>query len=124
MKILLIQPPLNPNIIGAGIAYLTEPLALEVIASSVPNHYISILDMRIDSNLEQKLKNFNPDIVGITGCTTDVYKIQEISIKVKEFNKNILIVIGGHHATMVPEDFNKEYVDVVVIGEGEAKLIL
>ena len=119
MKILLIQPPLNPNIIGAGIAYLTEPLALEVIASSVPNHYISILDMRIDSNLEQKLKNFNPDIVGITGCTTDVYKIQEISIKVKEFNKNILIVIGGHHATMVPEDFNKEYVDVVVIGEGE-----
>ncbi|OGS44128.1 MAG: hypothetical protein A2539_00965 [Elusimicrobia bacterium RIFOXYD2_FULL_34_15] len=119
MKILLIQPPLNPNIIGAGIAYLTEPLALEIIASSVPEHNVNIIDMRIDNNLEQELKNINPDIVGITGCTTDVDKNKEILKKVKEFNKNILTVVGGHHATMIPEDFNENYVDIVVIGEGE-----
>ena len=119
MNILLIQPPLNPNIIGAGITYLTEPLALEVIAAPIKNHNVKILDMRLDSGLDKELADFNPELVGITGCTTDVYKVREILAKVKNFNRDILTVVGGHHATMVPEDFNRSYVDVIVIGEGE-----
>jgi hypothetical protein len=41
---------MNKNIIGMGTAYLTEPLALEVIAGSVPEHDARILDMRIDTD--------------------------------------------------------------------------
>jgi len=120
MKILLIQPPINPNIIGVGIAYLTEPLALEIISASVPEHNVNIFDMRMEeSTIEQKLDNFKPDIVGITGYTTEVYKIIDISQKVKKYDRNILTVVGGHHATMLPNDFDKESIDVVVIGEGE-----
>lgn len=119
MKVLLIQPPLNPNIIGAGIAYLTEPLALEVIAASIPNHETEILDMRLELNLEQELISFHPQVVGVTGYTTDVYNNINILKKVKEFDSTILTIVGGHHATIIPKDFDKEVVDVIVIGEGE-----
>ncbi|MBN1383678.1 MAG: radical SAM protein [Elusimicrobia bacterium] len=119
MKILLIQPPLNPNIIGAGIGYLTEPLALEIIAASIPHHTVEILDMRIEPDLEKKLHSFNPDIVGITGYTCDVYSIIKILKNIKKYNNYILTVVGGHHATMMPEDFYKDSVDAIAIGEGE-----
>lgn len=119
MKILLIQPPLNPMMIGAGVAYLTEPLALEVIAAAVPDHQVHIIDMRIDPDLDGALRRFAPEIVGITGNTTDVYRIREILSRVKAFNAAIVTVIGGHHATMVPHDFYRSEVDVIVRGEGE-----
>ncbi|MDD5687859.1 MAG: radical SAM protein [Elusimicrobia bacterium] len=119
MKVLLIQPPLNPNIIGAGTGFLTEPLALEILAASIPHHDVHILDMRIDNNLTKTLDSFRPDIVGITSLTPDVYIAKEILFKIKKYNQQILTVIGGHHATMIPEDFKESYIDVVVIGEGE-----
>jgi radical SAM superfamily enzyme YgiQ (UPF0313 family) len=119
MKVLLVQPPLNPNIIGAGITYLTEPLALETVAAAIPHHEVRILDMRLDPNLEQELSTFQPDIVGVTAYTPDVYTAAKLLKKVKDYNPDIFTVIGGHHATMVPQDFHKEFIDVIVIGNGE-----
>ncbi len=116
MKVLLIQPPLNPNIIGAGITYLTEPLALETVAAAIPHQEVRILDMRLDLNLEEELNTFQPDIVGVTAYTPDVYTAISILRKVKRHNSDILTVVGGHHATMVPQDFQKEFIDVIVIG--------
>jgi len=119
MKILLIQPPFNPNLIGAGILYLNEPLALETVAASIPHHNVKILDMRLEPNLEQTLNAFQPDIVGVTAYTPDVYIAIQILKKVKEHNENTLTVIGGHHASLLPQDFDKEFIDVIVIGEGQ-----
>jgi radical SAM superfamily enzyme YgiQ (UPF0313 family) len=118
MKVLLIQPPLNPNIIGAGIIYLNEPLALETVAAAIPHHEVRILDMRLGPNLKQELNAFQPDIVGVTAYTPDVYTAGNILKKVKEYNENIFTVVGGQHATLLPEDFHKEFIDAVVIGEG------
>ena len=119
MKILLIQPPFNSNLIGGGILYMNEPLALEAIGAVVPEHKVKLLDMRVDQNLEHELSNFQPDIVGITAYTTDVYVANDILKKVKNHNKDILTVVGGHHASLLPEDFYKEFVDVIVVGEGQ-----
>jgi len=119
MKILLIQPPSPPNIIGEGVAFLSEPLALEIIAAGVQHHEVKILDMRIESNLRRELENFQPDVVGTTSYTPGVYQAQNVLKKAKDYNPDILTVIGGIHATVMPEDFNKEYVDVIVIGEGD-----
>jgi radical SAM superfamily enzyme YgiQ (UPF0313 family) len=110
---------MNKNIIGMGTAYLTEPLALEVIAGSVPEHDARILDMRIDTDLDKILNNFNPEVVGSTAYTSEVYSAWKVLQKVKEYNKEIKTIVGGHHATILPEDFNKSYIDIVVIGEGE-----
>lgn len=119
MKVLLIEPPINSNVIAAGLVVLNEPLALEIIAATIPNHEVKILDMRLDSHLMEELNSFQPDVVATTSYTAGVYTANQILQQVKKYNPKILTVIGGHHATMVPEDFNKEFVDVIIIGEGE-----
>ncbi|OGS21132.1 MAG: hypothetical protein A3J83_00740 [Elusimicrobia bacterium RIFOXYA2_FULL_40_6] len=120
MRILLVQPPLNPNIIGAGTMYLLEPLALESIAASIPEeHTVEILDLRLENTLNQKIAAFAPHIIGITALTPDVYTVNGIFESIKKQNKNILTVVGGQHASIIPNDFNREYIDVIVIGEGQ-----
>jgi hypothetical protein len=69
MKILLIKPPLNPNMVTTT---RIEPLELEYLAASVHEHEVDILDMRVDRNLLKKLKNFKPHVVGTTAYTCDV----------------------------------------------------
>lgn len=118
MKILLIQPP-HPDSNFISELDIAEPLALEIIATTVSEYETKILDMRIDNNLEETLNSFKPDIVGTTTYTAGVYKTLELLKKIKSIDKTIFTVIGGHHATFVPEDFCKEYVDAIVIGEGE-----
>ena len=113
------QPPSPPNIIGEGIVFLAEPLALEIVAAGIPYHDVKILDMRIEPNLKPELESFQPDVVGTTSYTPGVYQAQKVLQDVKAYNPEIFTVIGGHHATVVPEDFNKEYIDAIVIGEGE-----
>ncbi len=83
------------------------------------NHEVKILDMRIDRNLKRELERFKPDIVGTTCYAVGVYVAKELLREVKKFNSNIFTVIGGHHATLKPEDFFEDFVDTVVIGEGE-----
>ena len=66
------------------------------------------------------LKNESPDIIGI-GITTPQYKpaikIAEIS---KELNKNVIVVVGGVHATFMSEDTAKEkFFDIIIRREGE-----
>ncbi len=119
MKILLVEPPPNPHDIAIGVIGLAEPLALECVASTLPDHEVKILDMRIDHNLQRELERFKPDIVGTTCYAVGVYVAKELLREVKKFNPDIITVIGGHHATLKPEDFFEDFVDTVVIGEGE-----
>jgi len=120
MKILFVQPPVNTDNVGlTGMFSLHEPLALETVAASVPGHQRKILDMRLGYDLEQELTDFNPDVVATTSYTPEVYRACKVMKKAKEFNSDILTVVGGHHATIMPQDFQKEYVDVIVIGDGE-----
>ena len=119
MKILLVQPPRTEGTISTVDMMLSEPLALEVLAANLTEHDVKILDMRLDPDLEGALSSFQPDMVGTTAFTVEVYKAYGILKKAKEYNADILTVIGGQHATLSPEDFNKEYIDIVAIGEGE-----
>lgn len=119
MKILLVQPPLKSGAMELSELYLDEPLALETIASTVYQHDVKILDMRVNPILEQELSDFQPDVVATTSYTPEVYRAIKVLEKAKEYNSNIFTVIGGHHATLMPQDFNKNFIDVVVIGEGE-----
>ncbi|HUW23551.1 MAG TPA: cobalamin-dependent protein [bacterium] len=116
MKILLIQPPLWNPAMTPG---LIEPLGLETIAANVNTHEMEILDMRIDSDLMRKLDDFKPDIVGITGVAPEYEVVCSVLGDVKKYSSNILTVVGGIFASLAPEEFKREFVDVIVIGEGE-----
>ncbi|NIM11421.1 MAG: radical SAM protein [Candidatus Aminicenantes bacterium] len=113
MKILLIKPPLNPKLISTK---RYEPLGLEYIAAAVSEYEVDIFDMRIEKNLMKKLRTFRPDVVGATAYTCNVNTVKRILKEVKLYDNNIKTVIGGHHATFVPQDFAEPFIDTIFIG--------
>jgi radical SAM superfamily enzyme YgiQ (UPF0313 family) len=119
MRILLIQPDYQIAGFGFRLAALPEPLHLEILAGGVPQHEVRILDMRIDANLCGMLEEFQPELVGVTALTTEVYAAQDILQAVKKFSDEIFTVVGGHHCTLMPEDFQIPQVDAIALGEGE-----
>jgi radical SAM superfamily enzyme YgiQ (UPF0313 family) len=119
MKILLIEPDKAPVVIGGEDFSIYEPLALEYIAAGViENHEVEILDLRLENNLDNVLQRFSPDVVGITAYTVHVNSVRNLFEKIKIWNPKVLTVVGGHHATIMPEDFLFDYIDVIVLGEG------
>ena len=98
---------------------LPEPLHLEMVAATVPEHDVLILDMRLDGNLEGALRKFWPEMVAVTALTNEVYAAQDILKQVKAFSPEIFTVVGGHHATLLPEDFFIRQVDAIAQGEAE-----
>ncbi len=120
MRVLLVQPPPPPDYIGFRRTALPEPLALEAIgAVACPNHDVRLLDMRLEDALDAALEDFQPDLVGITCLTTEVYNAQNLLARAKKALPGVFTVAGGHHVSLVPEDFQQPYVDAIVIGEGE-----
>ncbi len=119
MKILLIKPPTSEKQFPGDELSRNEPLELEYVAAGICDKYdVRILDMRLDKSLEKHLGEYSPDIVGLTGYTPQVYINKDLCKRIKAFNANILTVIGGHHATMAPQDFCDPDIDIIVIGEG------
>jgi len=112
MKILLVKPPLNPNMMTTTRG---EPLELEYLAAAIQDHNVAILDMRIDRRLSKKLDEFKPEVVGITAYTCDANTAKQVLCEVKKHNRNIKTVIGGHHATFQPGDFALPYVDAIFL---------
>ena len=119
MRILLIEPAKSPVSMAGEDAFLFEPLALECLAAGVgADHEVRILDQRIDDTVEQTLEEYRPDVVGITGYTVHVNMVKRLAERTKAWNPEVLTVVGGHHATVAPRDFESPHIDLVVIGEG------
>ncbi len=124
MRILLVQPaPFEDARLGLeNTFWLSEPVGLTSIGTMVKDdHEVQILDMRLEepAKLPEKLRTFQPDIVGTTAMTTDAYQAKAVMLLTRQLLPDCLTVMGGHHATFMPEFYDEDYVDVVVQGEGE-----
>lgn len=124
MKIGLIQPPRHPSPAVFG---EMQPYALQVLATSVLQDKelqdrvrVKIIDLRFApmDRFKTWLSNTRPDIIGITGITIDQPTILEIAQVSKKYSPETRVVVGGHHATMLPEDFFRSEVDLIVRGFG------
>ncbi|MBC7250847.1 MAG: cobalamin B12-binding domain-containing protein [Anaerolineae bacterium] len=123
MKVLLVQPGESKSLVGFRKLARPEPLALEILAAVLlDEHEVRIADLRVDPDLKRALRDFQPDVVGVTGYTVDVPNMLHICQQVKEEAPEITTVVGGYHATLCPQDFNCHWVDVIVVGEGEETL--
>jgi radical SAM superfamily enzyme YgiQ (UPF0313 family) len=119
MKILLVQPPKPEKALGGEDFSIFEPLALEYLAAGVAgDHDIRILDMRLDPDLDSFLRDYQPDVAGITSYTVHVNTVKRLFEQIKAFNPDIITLVGGHHATIMPEDFQAPFIDIIVVGEG------
>ena len=123
MKILLIEPPVSPFDVPTKIFEMPPPYHLEVLAGMlIGNHDVDILDMRIDQDLDNKFSEFRPDIVGCSCVAANSHLAKKVLKKVKELSPDTITVVGGHHPSLMPEDCNEAFIDLVVIGEGEETL--
>lgn len=126
MKILLVKPKARLQTIRSlnGLIFL-EPLELAYIAAAVPNgHEVKILDLRLsqfpDMKLKREIRKYKPDAVGITGYTHEESKVILLSRMIKKIAPEVFLIVGGHHATVLPHDYNVDSIDAIVRGEGTA----
>ncbi|MFH0832265.1 MAG: radical SAM protein [Candidatus Aenigmatarchaeota archaeon] len=120
MKILLI----HPRVIGREPT--SFPLGLGYVARYLidAGHNVQALDMHANKytieDAIKRLKDYDFDVIGLTGIVTQYNYIKKLVGKIKELHPKKKIVIGGPLATIVPELLlQKTVVDVVVVGEGE-----
>ena len=127
MRLLLVYPNTDHRVVGGNTGAVAEPLALEYLATGAvqSGHHVQILDLRLEKRqdtLQRHLKSFRPDIVGVTGYTIHVDEVQRTAQTVKAFSPAIYTIVGGHHATLRPQDFQQQDIDFIAIGEGVAPL--
>ena len=110
-KILLINPAYKGEVLWD--VRQMPPLGLGILAALTPEEYeIKIVDENV-SDL-----NFNEDVnlVAITSMTYNAPRAYEIAQIYKE--KNIPVIMGGIHVSMLPNEALK-YCSTVIIGEAE-----
>ena len=117
MKILLISPTWKKETkskrLGRHRVFKTPPHNLLIIAALTPK------DMEIeiiDENIEKIDFDKKVDLVGISTMTASSPRAYEIADIFRE--KGILVVLGGIHPTVLPEE-SAQHADAVVIGEAE-----
>jgi radical SAM superfamily enzyme YgiQ (UPF0313 family) len=113
-KTLLLVNPANQLRPGFHINRATrnQPLSLGIIAALTPDDWKIKL---IDENF-RTFRYYEADLVGLTAFTSQAPRAYEIAALYRE--QRIPVVMGGIHASMVPEEA-KNFVDVVVEGEAE-----
>lgn len=123
-NILLINPSLNTASIGHYSRTVEKnrgvypPLGLAYIASALTKagHKVDIVDMDIDPLIPYK----KYDWVGFYVMTWTYRQAVELLQRIKEFNPTIKSILGGPHATCMPD--TKDF-DYIIPGEGEEAVV-
>lgn len=124
MRVLLVMPtPFENGRLGLeNVVWLSEPVALTAIGGAISDlHEVRVLDLRLEDEgaLAETLLAFRPDVVGTTSMTTDAYQAKAVLRLARSIVPEALTMVGGHHPTLCPDEFDVDYVDVIVQGEGE-----
>ncbi len=88
-----------------------------------------ILDLGIERNWEsaltEKIQDFCPDLICMTSTTTIFPEVSRMSFYIREIaGERIKLVIGGPHATALPEEcLRYSAFDFAITGEGENPLV-
>ncbi len=127
MRVLLVMPtPFENGRLGLeNVVWLSEPVALTSVGTAIADeHEVRILDLRLEDEdaLARTLSSFRPDVVGTTSMTTDAYQAKAVLRAARNICPDALTVVGGHHPTLCPDEFDVEWIDVIVQGEGEHTL--
>jgi anaerobic magnesium-protoporphyrin IX monomethyl ester cyclase len=76
------------------------------------------------NEVRTSVKSYKPSVVGINCCAAYVDSVKNVARIVKENDKNVLVIVGGPHPTLVKGDLLADSnIDVAVVGEGEETLL-
>jgi hopanoid C-3 methylase len=124
MRILLVKPRAQlPTILGLQRFTMLEPLELGYLAASVPpGHEVRVVDLRLarapERAFQRALRGFQPDLVGITGYSHEASAVKRLARAARLELPGARVAVGGHHATVAPEDYDIPEIAAVVRGEG------
>jgi anaerobic magnesium-protoporphyrin IX monomethyl ester cyclase len=128
-KVVLIRPP---KIMGAlERSMVQHPINLLMLAGAVraAGFAVEVWDLEVEPNSEAAVRRraqaARPDLVGVTGLTCNVTISHRILGCLKEELPGVFTVIGGPHASALPERTLEEFpgFDAAVRGEGEDTLV-
>jgi anaerobic magnesium-protoporphyrin IX monomethyl ester cyclase len=122
MKTILINPPQNTK-------YPQPSLGLASLAAVLEQkgHQVEIIDANAlqlsECEIVKKVKG--TDVICITAMTPAVNSAIRIAKEIKAENPDQIIILGGPHATILPEEtLNKvPEIDMIVRGEGEKTMV-
>ena len=124
-RVLLVHPPSSAEwravVPHTGQAYIAQTLYQEEIEYDV-------LDMNLGyktADLMKRIKDFRPDLVGMSLISQEYRKSYELLSAVKERYPQIKTVVGGPHVTILKEKVLRDCpaVDFGVVKEGEGLLV-
>ena len=117
MKVLLIRPWVNKNITTVKNFMFGEPMGIECVSTILKElgHEVLLVDFMVEkrAKLINYLRQFNPDIVGVTAQCTDVDNTLKIAMQTKQFSEKIVFFVGGVQAACFPNSFFNENVDYI-----------
>ncbi len=131
MRVLLINPPPHqrvdeydtPNFTRLGLACLAGTLRCRSAAE------VEIVDGKFErlsyETIVERVRRYSPDVVGLTAFTNEIKPAARVAAMVKAVSPSITTVIGGVHASVLPEQTLEEFpaFDIAAIGEGELTLV-
>lgn len=115
MRILFIHPKFpyrGRDLFPIGLGYLAS--AVKDIAE------VFVIDENLEEFSIERVRRINPDVIGITATTPSFQRAMGIVNAINSMATDAKIVMGGTHATFMPEEALNAGVDIVVRGEGEA----
>jgi len=117
MKIALVMPP--SEFLENDLAY--PPMGLLYIATPLlqAGHEVQIVELGGGIDWRRKAKNIDADLVGIQCVTPTRPAVEEIARIVRENHPSVPIIVGGIHATFLPEDCLRMPIDAVVLNEAD-----
>jgi anaerobic magnesium-protoporphyrin IX monomethyl ester cyclase len=101
-----------------GVAYVAGYLRSKGLTVSILDS--EVLHLTID-DVAVKIREFAPDAIGLGPFTEEILSAYEVCKIAKQINPHMLTVMGGPHASAIPERTLRECpsIDVVICGEGE-----
>lgn len=73
----------------------------------------------------ERIKEVKPDFVGISAMTHEITRAHRLASLLKEIDREVIIAVGGPHATSLPMETMEEFpdFDFAVKGEGEEAIV-
>ncbi|MDP3026552.1 MAG: radical SAM protein [Nanoarchaeota archaeon] len=132
-KVLLMNMPSTIRVYGKsalkGIIAPRPFVSMAELAGSVlaAGGDCKILDLQMSnspfSEIEKTIQAYNPDYIGLTFTTLLFEEAKRVSRFIKTRHPEVIIIAGGVHPSIFPEEVAKtESIDVVVYGEGDITL--
>ncbi len=129
MKVTFINPP-QTNSKYKFMGVVAPPLGISYMAAVLEeNGYdvniidASALEMTWE-DMEEELKAISPQVVSITALTPTINQAKKTAQLVKKCIPHTTVVMGGYHPTFNHQELLiTDYVDVVVMGEGEYTML-